>query len=160
MFGRKIVKRCPQGHEMELSWRRCPRCTGSAGDARAREMVDATVVLGAPPRAAAPPPPPAQPLLRATTGPLAGQELLLELGVTKIGKAPPAAAGVRGITIPDRYLSKEHATLTLGTAQLVLSDAGSTNGTFVNGERVSRAVLRDGDTVRLGESTFTVVLPG
>src|SRR5262252_642764 len=33
--GRKVVKRCPQGHEMEMAWRDCPRCTGR----RARDEV-------------------------------------------------------------------------------------------------------------------------
>ena len=104
---------------------------------------------------------PAGPALTATAGPLAGQVLPLEPGVTKIGKAPRAAGGLRILAVAgDRYMSKDHAILTLGSAALVLSDSGSTNGTFVNGARVTRTVLQDGDELRMGESTFRVRLPG
>ena len=181
MFEKKVVKRCPKGHEMDVSWRRCPRCTGQvATAASARAITDQTIIAtpeilaadetriftpsvsrAAP--ALPPPPPPPPPkvrvALKATAGPLTGQELTLEPGVHKVGKSPQEAPDVRVIRIPeDRYMSKEHATLTLGTVQLVLTDPGSTNGTFVNGERVSRALLKDGDELRLGESIFRVIL--
>jgi pSer/pThr/pTyr-binding forkhead associated (FHA) protein len=55
-------------------------------------------------------------------------------------------------------MSKEHAMLTVGTAQVVLSDPGSTNGTFVNGERVTRVILKSGDEIRFGESFFRLTL--
>jgi hypothetical protein len=115
------------------------------------------------PAAAAPPPPPPPPpplgKLEVIGGPLAGQSFPLEPGVYRIGKAPPQAPDGVSLTITgDRFMSKVHAVLTMGTAQLVLSDPGSTNGTFVNGERASRTVLKDGDEVRMGESLFRIVL--
>ena len=42
---------------------------------------------------------------------------------------------------------------------LIVEDLESTNGTQVNGERVSRAVLRTGDTLTVGRVNFNV-LPG
>ena len=75
-----------------------------------------------------------------------------------MGKAPAPSADLKSIAIPgDRFMSKEHAMLTVGTAQVVLSDPGSTNGTFVNGEKVSRVILKEGDEIRFGESFFRLV---
>jgi ABC transport system ATP-binding/permease protein len=42
------------------------------------------------------------------------------------------------------------------TDQLVVEDLGSTNGTLVNGKRVERAVLRDGDILSVGRLDFQV----
>jgi pSer/pThr/pTyr-binding forkhead associated (FHA) protein len=60
---------------------------------------------------------------------------------------------------PSRAVSKIHARIQRTTHQLVLEDLGSPNGTFVNDERVTTAVLRDGDTVCLAavpEARFLV----
>jgi hypothetical protein len=176
MFGRKIVKRCPKGHEMELAWRRCPRCSGgSTGMTQGRDITDQTMIVGAaapaddatrilspvssrnpsPPAepAAAPPPPAIR--IEVTTGPLEGRTLPLEFGVHRLGKAPKETADARALAFTgDRFMSKDHCVLTVGAAHTVLSDPGSTNGTFVNGQKVSRAILADGDEVRLGETTF------
>jgi pSer/pThr/pTyr-binding forkhead associated (FHA) protein len=37
-----------------------------------------------------------------------------------------------------------------------LADLGSTNGTYVNGQRVLSATLKPGDLVRIGATTFRV----
>ena len=56
--------------------------------------------------------------------------------------------------IDDASVSKLHAALVLsGEAQLTVADTGSTNGTFVNGERIAygKAVaLKDSDEVSFG----------
>jgi S1-C subfamily serine protease len=49
-----------------------------------------------------------------------------------------------------RYVSRHHVTLSASGGDWLLQDEGSTNGTFVNGRRVQRHVLGDGDVVRLG----------
>lgn len=46
-------------------------------------------------------------------------------------------------------VSAHHARLVLEGENLVVEDLGSTNGTFVNDQPVQRAVLRDGDVLRL-----------
>lgn len=98
--------------------------------------------------------------LQCSAGPMQGQTLTLEIGaVFKLGKAPREAAGVRLVPIPgDKYLSKDHVVLTVGPAAVVMQDPGSTNGSFVNGERTQRAILKDGDELRIGESVFRLVL--
>jgi len=57
-------------------------------------------------------------------------------------------------------VSRVHCRLTADDSdQLIVEDLESTNGTLVNGERVSRAVLRTGDTLTVGRVNFSV-LPG
>jgi hypothetical protein len=57
------------------------------------------------------------------------------------------------IVVNDDKVSKHHARLTYAKSTLTITDANSLYGTFVNGERVERAVCRDGDVIRLG-TTF------
>lgn len=40
--------------------------------------------------------------------------------------------------------------------RLELEDLGSTNGTFVNGQKITKTVLNDGDTVTIGRVQFVV----
>ncbi|MCU0490309.1 MAG: FHA domain-containing protein [Chloroflexaceae bacterium] len=58
--------------------------------------------------------------------------------------------------LEDTRVSRRHAQLRYKNRRFWLADLGSTNGTFVNGERVSEAALRDGDQISLGglELTF------
>lgn len=59
------------------------------------------------------------------------------------------------VTIDDHSLSRRHARFTALRGHYYVSDLDSTNGTFVNGERVQRAVeLSDGVRVQLGEATL------
>lgn len=66
-------------------------------------------------------------------------------GAVKIGRATD-----NDIVVPDVLASRHHATLvpTAGGTEIV--DNRSINGTFVNGSRVESALLRDGDTVTIG----------
>ena len=54
------------------------------------------------------------------------------------------------LVLPFGYISRVHAELVEEEAGVVLRDRGSRHGTFVNGERVERRVLRPGDSVQLG----------
>ncbi len=51
-------------------------------------------------------------------------------------------------------VSKRHARVTAGDENFELEDLGSMNGTFVNGKRVSKAMLEDGCEVRFGRANF------
>ena len=69
-----------------------------------------------------------------------------------IGRAP----GV-DFVVDAALVSRVHCRLTLSDAnELLLEDLGSTNGTFVNGEKVPTAVLSDGDKVTVGRIEFVV----
>jgi FHA domain-containing protein len=57
------------------------------------------------------------------------------------------------ITIDDSYASGRHARLYDRDGQVYIEDLNSTNGTYVNGARVSaQQLLRPGDTVRIGDT--------
>ena len=47
-------------------------------------------------------------------------------------------------------MSRLHCRLTAGAAELEVIDLESTNGTFVNGERIDRATLKGGDRLGVG----------
>jgi pSer/pThr/pTyr-binding forkhead associated (FHA) protein len=53
-------------------------------------------------------------------------------------------------------ISRLHCRLTAGATELEVVDLDSTNGTLVNGQRVTRAVLTDGDTLGVGRVEFIV----
>ena len=56
------------------------------------------------------------------------------------------------IQLPDANVSRRHAELRQEGAFYWIIDLGSTNGIEVNGKRVKRAKLRDGDTITLGST--------
>ena len=70
-----------------------------------------------------------------------GQELL-------IGRSPEAQ-----VWIQDEGVSRRHATIVAGSGEARLADTGSANGTWVDGERVREATLRDGTRFQLGAHT-------
>ena len=58
-------------------------------------------------------------------------------------------------SIDDASVSRRHARLTWDEAEVVVTDLGSKNGTFVRGARISEPVaLKDGDELRIGLVTF------
>lgn len=57
-----------------------------------------------------------------------------------------------GVAINDAEVSRKHARLSFQGGKYVIDDLGSTNGTFVNGQRLAGpVVLKSGDVVSLGE---------
>jgi len=61
--------------------------------------------------------------------------------------------------LDDETLSRDHARLRAGAAELHLRDAGSRNGTWVNGARVDQVGLRPGDVIELGAVLVQVIRP-
>ncbi len=61
------------------------------------------------------------------------------------------------VSLPEDMVSRKHAKLTAAATGLVIQDLGSTNGTFVNGEKVSKVVLQAGDQLLIGGSILKVV---
>jgi hypothetical protein len=58
------------------------------------------------------------------------------------------------LCLTDVTVSRLHAILSLDDGATVVEDASSTNGVYVNGHRVRRAALKDGDTVTFGSVRF------
>src|SRR6266508_2636939 len=52
--------------------------------------------------------------------------------------------------IPEASVSSHHAELHLRGNEVLVKDLSSTNGTFINGEKISEAVLKPGQILRLG----------
>lgn len=79
-----------------------------------------------------------------------GNEHLLEFDVTHLGRSVE-----NEIVIISNRASREHASIRRDGRKVFLEDLGSTNGSFLNGERVlGSALLRDGDEVMVGEVVF------
>ncbi|MCS6711087.1 FHA domain-containing protein [Brachybacterium sp. EF45031] len=95
---------------------------------------------------------PAVALLRVLSGPAAGREFPLPSGSSVIGRAPEA-----DVRIADPELSQRHARINV-TDVVEVVDIRSTHGVEIAGERVQRAALGPADTVRIGGTTFAVVL--
>ncbi|RMG11656.1 MAG: FHA domain-containing protein [Deltaproteobacteria bacterium] len=62
--------------------------------------------------------------------------------------------GVVDLPIDDDGASRHHASIVHHQGRFVLHDLGSTNGTRVNGDPVTRHVLEDGDRIEIGETTL------
>lgn len=53
--------------------------------------------------------------------------------------------------IADPSVSSRHAEILLRGTEILIRDLNSTNGTFINGEKISEAVLKPGQTLRFGQ---------
>ena len=58
------------------------------------------------------------------------------------------------LVLDTKHVSRYHAVLLAGPVHTSIEDLNSTNGVFVNGKRVSRQALKDGDRVMVGKSQF------
>ena len=86
------------------------------------------------------------------SGPTPGAAYTLEGDQITIGRD-----STNGITINDAEISRRHARLTFQGGKYILEDLGSTNGTFVNGQRLAGPrVLKPGEVVSFGEQIVLV----
>jgi hypothetical protein len=72
---------------------------------------------------------------------------------TTVGRTPD-----NDLRVEAHYVSRHHAVLLLAGTDTVLEDLHSTNGTFVNGELITRRTLRDGDVVTFGKMIYRFVV--
>ncbi len=80
-------------------------------------------------------------------GPLAGHSVDLAGDVTTVG----SVAG-NTIVLADPAVSRKHAGIRREGGFYELADLGSTNGIYVNGHRVAKKILDEGDVIRVGNS--------
>ena len=90
-------------------------------------------------------------VIRAESGPLAGQSFALDRSPFSIGRSAD-----NDLAVPDTLASRQHASLELQGDRWFLRDLGSSNGTFLNRQAVSDSPqpLRSGDLVGIGDSVF------
>jgi eukaryotic-like serine/threonine-protein kinase len=92
-------------------------------------------------------------VIRVTSGPHSGQEYLIDRRQAfMVGRS----SRVHFPMTKDLLLSREHFRIENQPPHCHLADLGSTNGTKVNGLRVERVLLRDGDVITAGDSSFVV----
>ncbi|HTM47026.1 MAG TPA: DUF4388 domain-containing protein [Polyangiaceae bacterium] len=61
------------------------------------------------------------------------------------------------MVLVEEMVSRKHARMRLVGGSIELEDLGSTNGTFVNGERITQVRLKEGDRVLIGSNILKVV---
>lgn len=84
-------------------------------------------------------------LLIRARGAQLGQVLKLAQQAHRVGRANDCE-----IWLSDDGVSRKHATITFENGAYSIEDTGSANGTFVGGQKVERATLRDGDLIQFG----------
>jgi len=81
-----------------------------------------------------------------------GHEVELEGTVAILGRDPSC-----DLVLNDVKCSRRHAVVEAGPQGLAIRDTGSANGVFLNGKKVDRSPLSDGDVFRLGDVLLTVL---
>ena len=96
--------------------------------------------------------------IRILSGARAGQVDRFEQGVIVVGRH--ATVDLRFSPEQDLDVSGRHAEIRLTDGKYVLHDAGSTNGTFVNGESIQEKQLNQGDRLTLGQNSVHFAVLG
>lgn len=61
------------------------------------------------------------------------------------------------LIIPDKEVSRKHLAVEIRNEKILLRDLGSTNGTFINGEKVSITEVEDQSEFRVGQTTLMLI---
>jgi chromosome segregation ATPase len=79
-----------------------------------------------------------------------GREVVHVLGRrTSIGRTPD-----NDLQIDAKFISRHHAVILVGPVHSIIEDLNSTNGVYVNGRRITRNTLKDGDTLLFGRAQY------
>lgn len=84
-------------------------------------------------------------------GPRTGMTFVLRDGNTTVGRHPESDIFLNDVTV-----SRHHCRFVASGDTLAVEDSGSTNGTYVNDERVDSTELKAGDEVLIGRFHFVV----
>ena len=74
---------------------------------------------------------------------------------TSVGRTPD-----NDLQVDAKFISRHHAVILAGPVQTIIEDLNSTNGVLVNGRRVARQSLKDGDAVVIGKTRFRFAVRG
>ena len=83
-----------------------------------------------------------------------GLELCLDRERLVIGRGRKA-----DLALAEATISRAHAAIGFDGASFYVEDLGSTNGTMVNGARISRQTLKNEDEIQMGKLRIGVTLP-
>jgi FHA domain len=139
-----------QLEERDLLIRRLERSASNNANVLGRLQTSIERLGGAPSAAPAGPPDYVAELVRIDCE----QPIIFALGRrTRIGRAPGCE-----LQIDSQSVSRNHAMILKSARELIVEDLNSTNGVLVNGRKVTRHLLTDGDTLTVGEIQFRCVL--
>ncbi len=145
---------------------RCPVCSTPLGDPPPAECPECHIRLEGPTESFSPVGAPVDgeadvlveevtegPALVVRKGPELGEKFFIDRPVLTIGRDPESDIFLNDVTV-----SRKHATLEMVGDVVSIEDAESLNGTYVNGVRIDKAPLADGDVVQVG--TFQMLFKG
>jgi pSer/pThr/pTyr-binding forkhead associated (FHA) protein len=92
--------------------------------------------------------------LHVQRGPLAGIVIPIDPGANIFGR-------VEGHILPDKHVSRRHARINAVSGEYMLIDLGSSNGTVVNGQKITGPViLQHGDVIQVGGTIMGFFIRG
>jgi len=136
---------CPNGHIIPASSLICPICHRNLKDLDLPETKVALEPLA---------PSEGRPFcgwLVVLEGSLQGEDFHLHEGRNIIGSSPPCE-----ILLQDEGIEDRHASIRFSSNQWILTDLDSESGTLLNGKRIYRHELKDGDKIIIGKSLLRV----
>ena len=87
---------------------------------------------------------------------LSGQETGREISLQSERELLLGRLSTADIVVEDDKSSRRHARITVAGGGITLEDLASANGTFLNGQKISRTNLKEGDQIRIGAFQFMV----
>jgi Inner membrane component of T3SS, cytoplasmic domain len=159
-------KVCPNGHVMHPSWDQCPYClemqqamAGNRGGGMqgmpvppsggATAMVNISEMGGEKGRGSADKNREVCGWIVALNGQHKGEDFRLRVGKNVIGTAADC-----DIVLTDKKISRKHTTIRYEGGEYQIADLDSSNGCFVNDEKVQKHDLIDNDIIKLGDIEF------
>lgn len=162
-------KVCPNGHVMHPSWDVCPYCQemqqammaggGGGGGMPAMPMGQGTAMLNVSDlgggggqekgRGSTDKSREVCGWLVALNGQHKGEDFRLRVGKNVIGTAADC-----DVVLSDKKLSRKHATIRFEGGEFQIADLDSSNGCFVNDEKIQKHDLIDNDIIKLGDIEF------
>jgi pSer/pThr/pTyr-binding forkhead associated (FHA) protein len=92
-------------------------------------------------------------VLVAQTGSSSGKSFPLKEGLNLMGRDP----GSCNILLDDQTVGREHCTLRIKEGAVTVHDLGSSNGTFVNGNKLNGKILNSQDTLTIGSTKIAFI---
>jgi len=136
---------CPSGHIIPASSLICPICQRNLKDLELPETrVEREPSVPSARR-------PFCGWLVVLEGGLQGEDFHLREGRNIIGSSPPCE-----IQLQDEGIEDRHASIRFSSNQWTLTDLDSESGTYLNGKRIYRHELKDGDKIVIGKSLLRV----
>jgi len=136
---------CPNGHIIPATSVICPICHRNLKDLELPETKVALEPLA---------PSEGRPFcgwLVVLEGSLQGEDFHLHEGRNIVGSSPPCE-----IQLQDEGIEDRHASIRFSSNQWTLTDLDSESGTFLNGKRIYRHELKDGDKIIIGKSLLRI----